>query len=169
MSMQGRLRMAIAPGRTELPENIMSTTMRKLLTVGLLSLCAAGMSAQSQTASPGPPSRNANVDKEDPNKPDTPKHEVPNQEAPGSGNNNDGGAAGTATPSGGDGSSTTTNRDPTQHTQPGMLEKNNAANTARDCEALSDSEKERCEQDVKKQTDTVDRDESSPPVPVTPK
>lgn len=92
----------------------MNTTMRKLLTVGLLSLCAAGMSAQSQTASPGPSSRNANVDKEDPNKPDTPEHEIPNQEAPGSGDNDDGQAAGTVTPSGGDGSATTENRDPTQ-------------------------------------------------------
>jgi len=162
--------MAIAPGRTELPENIMSTTMRKLLTVGLLSLCAAGMSAQSQTASPGPSSRNANVDKEDPNKPDTPKHEVPNQEAPGSGNNNDGAAAGTVTPSGGDGSPTTAGRDPTQHTQRGMMEKNSAADTARDCEALPDAEKEMSEQEVKKQTRTVESEKSSPDhPPVTPK
>lgn len=144
----------------------MNTTMRKLLTVGLLSLCAAGMSAQSQTASPGPSSRNANVDKEDPNKPNTPEHEVPSQEAPGSGDTRDGAAAGTLTPSGGDGSSTTTGRDPTQHTQRGAMEQNNAANAARDCEALSDSEKEVCEQEIKKQTDTVGNKESTPPTPV---
>lgn len=147
----------------------MSTTMRKLLTVGLLSLCAAGMSAQSQTASPGPSSRNANVDKEDPNKPDTPEHEIPNQEAPGSGDTHDGAAAGTVTPSGGDGSPTTTNRDPTQHTQRGTMEKNDATNAAQDCQALTGPEKEACEDDVKKQTDTVEsRDSESTEMPDTP-
>lgn len=81
------------------------TFTRKLATAGLLSLCVAGLSIQAQTASPGPPSRNANVDREDPNKPDTPEHEIPNQEAPGSGNNDDRGAAGESTPTGGDGTS----------------------------------------------------------------
>lgn len=84
----------------------MTTTIaRKLATAGLLSLCVAGLNIQAQTASPGPPSRNANVDREDPNKPKTPEHEIPNQEAPGSGANNDHGAAGKSTPTGGDGTS----------------------------------------------------------------
>lgn len=140
----------------------MNTTLRKLLTVGLLSLCAAGMSAQSQTASPGPSSRNANVDKEDPNKPDTPEHEIPNQEAPGSGNNDNSGAAGTATPTGGDGSSATTHHDPTQPIQHDTAEKNKASDAAKDCAALAGDEKEMCEQEVTKQTDTMENKESAP-------
>lgn len=103
-----------------------TTIARKLVTAGLLSLCAAGLSIQAQTASPGPPSRNANVDKEDPNKPDTPAHETPSQEAPGSGNNNDRGAAGQSTPSAGDGSSATENRDPTQPIPRNSAEQNAA-------------------------------------------
>lgn len=107
----------------------MNMTVRTLLTAGLLSLCVAGFTVQSQTASPGPPSRNVNVDKEDPNKPDTPANEIPNQEAPGSGNNNDEGATGTTTPTGGDGSSTTENREPTQPIQRGANDKQSAEMT----------------------------------------
>lgn len=100
---------------------------RKLVTAGLLSLCVVGLSIQAQTASPGPPSRNANVDREDPNKPDTPEHEIPNQEAPGSGTNNDTGAAGQSTPTGGDGSAMKTNRDPTQQIPRNSAEQNAAS------------------------------------------
>lgn len=138
----------------------MKTTVRKLLTVGLLSLCAAGLSVQSQTASPGPGSRNANVDKEDPNKPDTPEHEIPNQEAPGSGSNDDQGAAGTSTPTGGDGSPTTENNDPTQPMQRGTTEQNNAT---QDCNTLSGIEKYACEQTLSNQADTTNDKETASP------
>lgn len=133
----------------------MTTTARKLLTIGLLSFCAMGLSVQAQTASPGPNSRNANVDKEDPNKPDTPEHEIPNQEAPGSGNHQSGGAAGTLTPTGGDGSVATENRDPTQPIQSDTAKQNNAERTKQDCEALTGSEKEMCQKALERQTDTI--------------
>lgn len=136
----------------------MNATVHKLLTIGLLSLCAAGLSVQGQTASPGPNSRNANVDKEDPNNPDTPEHSIPNQEAPGTGNDDEGGAAGTTTPSGGDGSSTTENRDPTQHTQRGALEQ---SEVLQDCDALERSEQEMCKEALRKQTETVTEKEDS--------
>lgn len=139
----------------------MNTAMtRKLLTAGLLSLCAAGLTVQAQTASPGPPSRNANVDKEDPNKPDTPEHEIPSQEAPGSGNNNDRGAAGETTPTGGDGSPTMDNRDPTQPIPRNSAEQN-ASTTSQDCGELKGAEKAACEQERDTQSGSSSADSTS--------
>src|SRR5690554_2823468 len=94
---------------------MMNSTTRNLTVAIVLGLSVIALGAQAQTASPGPSSRNANVDKEDPNKPDTPAHEIPNHEAPRSVNNdNYTGAAGTSTPTGGDASTTTKNMGVTQ-------------------------------------------------------
>lgn len=105
----------------------MNTKIRTVLIAGTLSLCAVGLSAQSQTASPGPNSRNANVDREDPNKPDTPENKIPHQHAPGSGNNAQSGAAGSESPTGGDGTPSTATGDVTQPIQNHSGEHGNTA------------------------------------------
>lgn len=135
----------------------MKLILRHTLMVGVLAFCVAGLNVQSQTASPGPSSRNANVDREDPNKPKTPEHEIPAQEAPGSENSRDPGAAGTTTPTGGDGSNATQNRDPTQPVQGAVQKQDPHASTTRDCDILSGDQKEMCEQEIAKQSKTLDQ------------
>lgn len=128
----------------------MNTILRHTLTAGVLVLCTIGLNVQSQTASPGPGSRNANVDREDPNKPDTPEHEIPSQEAPGSGNNNEEGAAGTSTPTGGDGSNATVNRDPTQPIQGQQDKQTPPSSRVQDCDTLTGESRKVCEQELAK-------------------
>lgn len=134
----------------------------QFLAMGLLGLCAVGLNAQAQTASGGPNSRNANVDKEDPNKPNTPQHDVNKQPAPGSRSNADKGAAGESTPTGGDGSNATKNRDVTQPIQ--GIDESRRENQP-DCEAMTGPEKEICEKQDEKQRATSARDEAAPAEP----
>lgn len=132
----------------------MKPLFRHTLMAGMLALCVTGLSVEAQTASPGPGSRNVNVDREDPNKPDTPEHEIPAQEAPGSGNRDEPGAAGTTTPTGGDGSDATQNRNPTQHTQSpqdSMTSEKASNKQKHNCDKLTGAEKEKCEQEASTQ------------------